>query len=76
MGRPKKTVPPIRVGIALPATLVERIDSHLTSEVENRIPHGVKSAFFEQLVREFFQRLDGTFSEIESSLGERHGMEV
>lgn len=68
MGRPRKTSTPQRVGIVLPDHLVARIDSHLTSEVENRIPHGVKSAFFEQLVREYFQKLDGTFSEIEESL--------
>lgn len=68
MGRPRKTVPPSRVGIVLPEDLARRVDSHLMSEVENRVPHGVKSAFFEQLVREFFQKLDGTFSEIEDSL--------
>jgi metal-responsive CopG/Arc/MetJ family transcriptional regulator len=68
MGRPRKTTPPIRVGLSLPKDLSDRLDTHLKSDVENRVPHGDKSKFFESLIREFFQKLDGTFTEIESSL--------
>lgn len=68
MGRPKKTIPPVRVGFVLPQDLAERVDKHLRSDVENRVPHGVKSSFLEGLIRKFFQELDGEVSEIESSL--------
>jgi len=68
MGRPRKTVPPVRVGFTLPKDLNDRLEDHLKSEVENRVPHGDKSKFFENLTREYFQKLDGTFSEIEQSL--------
>lgn len=83
MGRPRKTTPQIRVGFTLPQDLVTRLDSHLTSEVENRVPHGDKSKFFEKLTREYFQKLDGTIAEIETSLEvddvpgiERLGIEI
>jgi hypothetical protein len=68
MGRPRKTTPQIRVGFTLPQDLVARIDAHLTSDVEGRVPHGDKSKFFESLTREYFQKLDGTIAEIETSL--------
>jgi hypothetical protein len=68
MGRPRKTTPQIRVGFTLPQDLVNKVDSHLKSDVENRVPHGDKSKFFEMLTREFFQRLEGSFVEIETSL--------
>jgi len=68
MGRPRKTTPPVRIGFTLPQDLADRLDSHLKSEVENRVPHGDKSKFFETLTREFFQRLEGSFGEIESTL--------
>lgn len=68
MGRPRKTTPPVRVGLTLPQDLADRLDQHLTSEVENRVPHGDKSKFFETLVRDYFQKLDGNFHEIEASL--------
>jgi len=79
MGRPRKTTPPVRIGFTLPQDLADRLDSHLKSEVENRVPHGDKSKFFETLTREFFQRLEGSFGEIETSLeadNEQHRMEV
>jgi len=76
MGRPRKTTPPIRVGLTLPKDLSDRLESHLKSEVENRIPHGDKSKFFEALIREFFQKLDGTFTEIETSLEISDGLEI
>jgi predicted AlkP superfamily phosphohydrolase/phosphomutase len=68
MGRPRKTVPPVRVGFTLPKDLNDRLEDHLKSEVENRVPHGDKSKFFENLTREYFEKLDGTFSQIEESL--------
>jgi hypothetical protein len=68
MGRPRKTTPQIRVGFTLPADLVARLDSHLTSDVEGRVPHGDKSKFFEKLTRDYFQNMEGSFQEIESAL--------
>jgi hypothetical protein len=68
MGRPRKTTIPVRVGFVLPTDLADRVDTHLKSELEGRVPHGAKSQFLEQLVREFFQKLDGELSDIQESL--------
>lgn len=79
MGRPRKTTPPVRVGFTLPKDLSDRLDTHLKSDVENRVPHGDKSKFFETLTREYFQKLDGEFVDIQTSLeavNEQHRMEV
>lgn len=68
MGRPKKTIPPVRFGCCLPADLHARMEKHLFSEVEERISHGAKSAFVEGLIREYFAKLDGEVKEIQHSL--------
>lgn len=68
MGRPRKTLPSVRIGFCIPEDLQQRVNTHLASDVEGRVPHGVKSAFLEQLLREFFQKLDGESQEIEASL--------
>lgn len=65
MGRPKKTVPPVRFGCCIPSDLNTRLEEHLFSEVENRIPHGAKSTFIEGLIREYFNKLDGELAAIE-----------
>jgi len=74
MGRPRKTTPPVRIGFTLPQDLADRLDSHLKSEVENRVPHGDKSKFFEGLTRQYFETLDGELTEIETSLEKENGM--
>jgi hypothetical protein len=76
MGRPRKTTPPVRIGFTLPQDLADRLDTHLKSEVENRVPHGDKSKFFESLTREFFQKLDGELTEIETSLEIENGADI
>ena len=68
MGRPKKTVTPVRFGCCLPQDLNERLDKHLHSEVEGRIPHGAKSHFIEGLMREYFEKLDGDVKVLEENL--------
>lgn len=55
-GRPQKTVKSIQMNISLPEDLAARIKLHLWSDVEGKIPHGVQSAFFEKLLREFFAK--------------------
>jgi hypothetical protein len=57
-GRPAKLIPSERLGLYLPVDMKARIDLHLFSEVEGRVPSGAYSKFFEGLVREFFQSLD------------------
>lgn len=67
-GRPAKTVPPVRFGCCLPQDLNERLQNHLHSEIEGRVPHGAKSIFIETLIRAYFAKLDGTHQEIEQVL--------
>lgn len=74
MGRPRKTTPPVRVGFTLPKDLSDRLESHLKSDVENRVPHGDKSKFFEGLTRQYFETLDGELAEISTSLETENGM--
>lgn len=79
MGRPRKTTPPVRVGFTLPKDLSDRLDSHLKSDVEKRVPHGDKSKFFEGLTRQYFETLDGELTDIQTSLEadhDQHGLEV
>lgn len=59
MARPKKTVPPVRFGCCIPSDLNDRLEKHLFSEVEDRIPHGAKSTFIETLIRDYFASIDG-----------------
>lgn len=68
MGRPKRTVPSVRFGCCLPEDLDNRLSRHLFSEVEERIPHGAKSLFVEDLLREYFAKLDGEILAIENQL--------
>lgn len=68
MVRPTKTVRPVRFGCCIPEDLNTRVEQHLFSEVEDRVPHGAKSSFIEGLLREFFAKLDGEAAEIENLL--------
>lgn len=51
MARPPKAERSRRFDVYLPETLAVRIEMLLFSEVENRIPHGEISKFFETLAR-------------------------
>ena len=55
MPRPKNTIPSVAVSIALPQDLAQKVEVLLFSELEGRVPHGKKSEFFTQLVREYFR---------------------
>jgi hypothetical protein len=68
MGRPAKTIRPVRFGCCIPEDLHQRLEEHLHSEVEERIPHGAKSSFVEGLIRDYFSKLDGEAKEIEGML--------
>ena len=47
---------PVALRLWLPEDLRARIDLHLWSDVEQRVPKGAYAKFFAELVREFFER--------------------
>ncbi len=55
-GRPASIIPSERINLHLPADIKARLDLHLFSEVEGRIPKGAYTKFFEPLVRDFFRQ--------------------
>lgn len=67
-GRPKKTVPSVRFGCCLSQDMHDRVDRHLFSELEGRVPHGKKSEFIESLLREYFEKIDLEVGEVEEAL--------
>lgn len=56
MPRPKKIIPPIKVGITLPEDVYARLRLYLFSEVEGRVPQGDYQAFFIARINEFFSQ--------------------
>jgi hypothetical protein len=58
MARPKKTQRTIYKNIGLPEDLVVRIETHLFSELEGKIPFGAQQEFFEMLCRDYFREID------------------
>lgn len=58
MARPKKTTRTVFKNIGLPEDLVARLELHLYSDLEGRIPQGAQQEFFTKLLREFFEELD------------------
>jgi hypothetical protein len=57
-GRPPKVIPSERINLHLPADIKARLDVHLFSDVEGRIPKGAYSVFFEDCTRKFFAEFD------------------
>lgn len=55
MARPKQIIRSVPCNISLPEDLKARIDLHLFSEVEGRVPFGAYREFFSMLIREHFQ---------------------
>lgn len=53
-GRPQNILRPVKLTTYLPEDLRAKLDIHLYSEVEGRVPHGAYSAFLADRVREFF----------------------
>ncbi len=58
MARPKKTIRTIFKNIGLPEDLVAKLELHLYSEVEGRIPLGAQQEFFTKLLRDYFTELE------------------
>jgi len=57
MPRPKQTTPSRFLNMALPEPLMDKIDLHLYSEVEGRVPVGAYKAFFSNLALQYFESL-------------------
>ncbi len=60
MPAPRKLMRPTELCLVLPEDERARLDLHLWSEVEGRVPKGQYQAFFVERLREFFgwRRLD------------------
>lgn len=60
MPRPKNVIPTVKLNLKLPEDIRTRLDIHLYSELEGRVPQGHYQAFFIERCREFFEgrRLD------------------
>jgi len=56
--RPKSLQPMRKVHIALPEALMARLDLHVVSMVEGRVPQGAYQRFFTERLVEFFGKLD------------------
>lgn len=56
MPRPARTLRTVQKNIALPEDLAAKLELHLYSEVEGRVPFGAQSAFFSQLLTDYFNQ--------------------
>lgn len=61
-GRPMSTIRSVQTNVSLPEDLAARVKLHLWSDLEGKVPHGSQAAFFEQLVRDFFNEKDRVVS--------------
>ena len=59
MPRPKNAIPSRNLHLMLAEEDATRLDLHLWSEAEGRIPHAARQKFFTQLLREFFTKQKG-----------------
>lgn len=88
-GRPPNVMRPSKIGIYLPEDLRAKLDLHLFSTLEGRIPHGAYSRFISDRIREYFDsataqtQLDALKLRIESaeitdgwSESQREAMEI
>lgn len=55
MARPKAPVPKVVLNLWLPLEVRTKLDLHLVSELEGRVPHGAYSDFFTARVKEHFE---------------------
>lgn len=53
--------PPTKLTLHLPKDVRERLDAHLWSEVEKRVPQGAYQRLFVELLEEYFNNLPGHF---------------
>lgn len=56
MGRRFNIVRPVKLHTHIPEDLRAKLDLHLYSELEGRIPIGAYARFFEQLLKDYFSR--------------------
>lgn len=49
---------PIMLHVALPLSIRTRLDLHLFSELEGRVPKGAYQEFFIERLQEYFSQLD------------------
>lgn len=56
---------PTSLHISLPVSLRARLDLHLYSGLEGRIPKGAYQTFISERIREYFARLDQTKETVE-----------
>lgn len=54
MPRPKKTIRTVSVHISLPEDLTAKVQLHLFSDVEGKVPFGKQAEFFTSLVKNYF----------------------
>lgn len=59
MPRPKNIMRPVHLKTSLPEDLRTRLDLHLWSEVECRVPMGAYQRLIVQLLREYLDRTEG-----------------
>lgn len=52
MAKPARTVRPTYLNLALPEDVRARLDLHLFSSVEGRVPHGAYSHYIANLIRQ------------------------
>lgn len=57
-GRRPNAIPTEALNLRLPLDIKAKIDLHLFSEVEGRVPKGAYAKFFEGLAREFFTKVE------------------
>lgn len=56
-GAPVKIIPSERINLHIPADIKAKLDLHLFSEAEGRIPKGAYSKFFEPILRDYFSKV-------------------
>lgn len=55
MPAPLKLDRPVLLHLSLPSSLRARLDLHLVSDLEGRVPKGAYQTFFAERLREFFE---------------------
>ena len=63
MPRPPQADPPFRFHVSLPTTLVERLDGHLHSKLQGKVPYGARSELIGELVSRYLALVEGEQSD-------------
>lgn len=59
MARRPDIIRPVTLHTQISEDLRAKLDLHLYSNLEGRVPKGAYRAFFENLIREYFAKLEG-----------------